>query len=63
MIRSARSTVLLLARCGAVAFALTACGYLVVTAQRRANPLPAEPASADGVDTGPVAAGETFLQG
>jgi hypothetical protein len=38
MMRSARSTVLLLARVGAVAFALTACGYLVVTAQRRANP-------------------------
>ena len=66
MIRSARSVALLFARVGAVAFALTACGYLVVTAQRRANPSPTEvPASADALTTEiePAAPGETFLQG
>lgn len=38
MVQSARSTGIVLARVGAIAFALSACGYLVVTAQKRANP-------------------------
>lgn len=65
MIQSARSLAFHFARVGAIAFALTACGYLVVTAQRRANPVVEEehPASdLDGLPTAvPTESDATFL--
>ena len=63
MIENTRSHAVLLARAGAIVFALSACGYLVVTAQRNANP-PAT-ATVEAVVTPPQvpAQGETFLQG
>lgn len=58
-----RSTYLIAARACAIVFALSACGYLVVTAQRNANtPLTA---TTEAVVTPPPAAAQNgmFLQG
>ncbi len=65
MVRSARSAALVFARVGAVAFALTACGYLVMKAQRQARVAPAGAEPAPVVEALPAdrvpAATEAYL--